>query len=81
MSNLPWLKYQSHKVVEAARIVEIGSNGTIYVEPHPGQREVFDPTEDAMCKHAVVGAWALKYPDGFRSIHPASFPSNYTEVG
>ncbi len=52
---------------------------TIMVDPGTGVFEPFQPTMLDMRNHAEVGAWAMVYPDGFKSISPArAFTEGYT---
>ena len=87
-----WPKYESHKIVQAAkitRIEEINSGSgigilqvrIIWVRPDGAPEEEFVPTEPAMVARAEVGGYAMLYPDGFKSISPAkAFEDGYTRV-
>lgn len=81
-----WPKYESHKIVQAAKIVSINDdNGEgenfFWVDPGTGTWEKFSPTEPGMFKRAGVGDWAMLYPDGFRSVSPAkAFEEGYKPV-
>ncbi len=79
MSN--WPRYESHKIVQAAKIVSI-ADGVIYVDPHgSAEPEVFEPSVDGMAAKAEVGGYAILYPDGFKSISPAkAFEEGYTRA-
>lgn len=88
MSN--WPKYESHKIVQAAKIVRIedpsgGPSGlqvrVIWVSVDDGPEEIFDPTVPGMREKAEVGGYAMLYSDGFKSISPAKqFEEGYTRV-
>lgn len=87
-----WPKYESHKVVEAARIVNVSRVGDtdspgvwtvtgIKVDPGNGEIEEFWPTQNDMAAQSAVGCYAVRYADGFRSISPANaFEEGYTRV-
>lgn len=60
-----WPKYDSHKVVQAAKIVnfetrESGSRVCAIVDPGNGALEVFIPSVAEMLDETEVGGWALK---------------------
>lgn len=85
-----WPKYQSHKIVRAAKIVAVHDDGDgvtfLWVDPGTGNLEKFIPTEAAMLARAQVGGYAVVYDDNdFRSVTPkAPFEEGYTaleEVG
>lgn len=72
-----WPEYTSHKIVQAARIVWVSTEATpgavrqIHVDPNEdGVVEPFECTVPAMANQAVVGGYAIKYADGYRSISP-----------
>jgi hypothetical protein len=76
-----WPEYESHKVVRAAKIVDITRTPddelVIWVGDYPYER--FGPTVDAMAEKAEIGGYAVVYPDGFKSISPAkAFEEGYT---
>ena len=86
----PWPKYTCRKIVQATPIVWIGEilanmlvnvklPAVILVEPYgDGVWEAFLPTEPAMIEHAEVGAYAVVYDDGYRSVSPkAAFEAGY----
>lgn len=79
-----WPKYESHKIVQAAKIVAFDTRDTggricAIVDPGTGELEVFKPTVAEMLEKAEFGSWAMLYPDGFRSISPAKqFEDGYT---
>lgn len=84
-----WPYYESHKVVQAAKIVRVEeierNSGTthvvaIWVKPSDdAPEERFQPTHQSMHDVARVGGWAMLYPDGFKSISPAkAFEEGYT---
>lgn len=83
-----WPQYESHKVIRAARIVVLRESGPedsrsreIWVDPGDGTRELFTPSVAAMAFQAEVGGWAIKYNDGFRSVHPMrGFEQDYRLV-
>lgn len=85
-----WPKYESHKIVQAAKITRlefdlaggrIGPVTKIYVDPGDGTEEAFWPTIDDMAQKAETGGWAILYPDGFKSISPAKqFEEGYTLI-
>jgi hypothetical protein len=80
-----WPKYESHKVVRAAKIFDIVDSGgvlTVLVKPY-GDHEVeaFHPTEPAMVSRAEIGGYAVIYEDGYKSISPAkAFEEGYRPV-
>lgn len=82
-----WPLYKSHKVVRAVPIVQIEESidgarrKIIWVQAEGCDREPFMPTKPQMEDEAKVGAWALCYEDGFRSIHPSSFLKDYDLLG
>ena len=79
-----WPKYESHKVVRAAKIVNQerdASGNVIAVEIvlPDGTKEWFKATVPDMTARATMGDWAMVYPDGFKSISPAkAFEDGYT---
>lgn len=87
-----WPKYESHKVVRAAKIVGVlahddgGGVYKIYVRPAGAEYdnapiEEFFPTVDEMADKAEAGAWAVVYDDGYRSVSPAkAFEEGYRKV-
>ena len=81
-----WPKYESHKIVQAAKIVAIAEHDgvlSIMVRPYGDDRlERFVPTEDAMILRAEVGGYAVIYPpDGYKSVSPAkAFEDGYTLI-
>jgi hypothetical protein len=81
-----WPKYESHKVVQAAKIIsthnDFGEGGRfLWVDPGTGVLEKFSPTVDAMFDKAEVGGYAMLYPDGFKSVSPKqAFEDGYTVV-
>lgn len=88
MTTEHWPKFQSHKVVRAAKIVAIHDDGEgpdfLWVDPGTGTLEQFVPTERAYLGRAQVGGYAVIYDndDGeFRSVSPkAAFEDGYKEV-
>jgi len=81
-----WPKYESHKVVQAAKIVSIHNDNNegeyfLWVDPGTGILEKFATSVSGMMDKAEVGGWAMLYPDGFRSVSPAkAFEEGYTKV-
>lgn len=82
-----WPKYESHKVVQAAKIVEFdlqnGKRVCALVDNVADEvlLERFHPTHAAMLEDAQIGDWAMLYPDDFRSISPAkAFEEGYRKV-
>lgn len=79
-----WPKYESHKIVQAARIVNREHDATgevisVEVVLPSGEKEWFAATVPAMTAKAQIGDWAMLYPDGFKSISPAKqFEEGYT---
>jgi hypothetical protein len=68
-----WPGYQSVKKVYAlpiAEVQEVGHERFIWVINN-GVRQRFIPSEPGLASRAVVGAYAIIYEDGFRSISPA----------
>lgn len=86
-----WPRYESHKVVRAAKIVgveikHVGGEIVLWVRPD-GQEfdnariEQFEPNMAEMKERARVGDWAMLYPDGYKSVSPAkAFEEGYTVV-
>lgn len=78
-----WPKYESHKIVQAARIVTLVPDGDgncvgVMVDPGTGVEEEFHPSIAGMLENAEIGGWAMLYPDGYRSISPAkAFEEGY----
>lgn len=78
-----WPKYQSHKIIQAAKIVAVHNDfgegqHFFWVDPGTGSLEKFIPTEAEMLNRAGVGDYAMLYPDGSRSVCPkASFEDGY----
>ena len=79
-----WPRYQSHKIVQAAKIVAVtvhlGRVTAMDVRPvEGGPTEQFMPTQEGMADRVGVGDWAMLYPDGFKSVSPAkAFEEGYT---
>lgn len=81
-----WPKYESHKVVQAAKIVGVLANddgGGVYgilVRADSAERnEEFWPSTGQMAQEAEAGAYAVLYSDGYKSISPAkAFEEGYT---
>lgn len=88
MSECAWPQYESHKVVQAARIVGIArdddDNIVLWVRPDGDDTrdlERFDTTVKAMMAQAMVGGYAMRYPDGFKSVSPEkAFEEGYTRI-
>lgn len=70
-------QYKSHKVVEAAKIAEVGDRGLILVGEHP-----IYPSAGYFEKHKPqAGGYFVRYPDGYESFSPAeAFESGYTDL-
>ena len=81
-----WPKYESHKVVQAAKIIVVDDRPTgriilVRVDGTDDELEQFEPSVPGMAEKAEVGGWAMLYPDGFKSISPArAFEEGYTRV-
>ena len=82
-----WPRYESHKIVQAAKIVGFHATEGIgrmsaTVDPGDGGPVMqFIPTHRVMMEKAEVGDWAMLYKDGFRSISPAkAFEEGYRKV-
>ena len=79
-----WPKYESHKIVQAAKIVNQqrdaeGQVVSVEVILPDGGKEWFQATVPAMTAKANIGDWAMLYLDGFKSISPAkAFEEGYT---
>lgn len=78
-----WPKYESHKIVQAAKIIGIVGHGAelhLLVAPTDNAScESFQATEPSMTARAKIGDWAMLYPDGFKSVSPAkAFEEGYT---
>lgn len=86
MTDCTWPRYESHKIVQAATIVGVARDEddgyVIWVRPDPeGEMERFEPSIHAMAQTAEPGAYAMVYPDGFRSISPKkAFDEGYRKV-
>lgn len=69
-----WRRYESHKIVRAAQVVEItrdaDDNRIIWVDPGTGNRERFEPSVSAMADTALVGSWAIFFDDEHKSVSP-----------
>ncbi len=73
-----WPQYQSRKIIQAMPITGITPEGVVLVG---AKHEPFFPTERGMAKRAEVGGYAMRYPDGFKSISPKKqFEDGYTMV-
>lgn len=84
-----WPKYESHKVVRAAKVVGVVADdegGPVYqilvrAEYDNAPVEQFFPTVGEMADKAEAGAWAVVYDDGYRSVSPAkAFEEGYRKV-
>lgn len=81
-----WPKYESHKIVQAAKIVGFDTRDTggricAMVDPGDGVPVPFKPTVGEMLDESNVGDWAMLYPDGYRSISPArAFEDGYSKI-
>lgn len=82
-----WPKYQSHKVIQANRIVafEVTTDGVrafaLVRDPETSDLEQFKPTIAEMLVKAQIGDYAMLYPDGFKSVCPeAQFEDGYSNV-
>ena len=80
-------EYQSHKIVQAAKILEIIQNPNEFVLVLEGQSDTESVSKEWMAKHSdnqekdLVGGYFITYPDGYQSWSPAeSFEGGYTEV-
>ena len=86
MTDCTWPKYESHKIVQAATIVGVARDDedrkVIWVRPDPeSEPERFEPSVHAMAGTAEVGAYAITYPDGFKSISPKkAFDEGYRKI-
>ena len=95
MSDEPtstWPKYESHKIVRAAKIVSIHNDFGqgeyfLWVDPGTGKLEKFTTSVLIMMVKAEVGGWAVIYepdeknPAGYRSVSPRkAFEEGYTKV-
>jgi len=82
MPHDTWPRYQSYKIVHAAKIVRVSEDDEgrkyLVVAPTEGAEEPFHTTELAMMDRAEVGGYAVVYHDGFRSVSPAeAFETGY----
>lgn len=80
-----WKKYQSHRIVQAAPIWNIEESAgrlNVFVKPYDDHTmELFEPTEPGMKGRCEAGDYAIRYPDGYRSVCPkAQFEEGYAEV-
>jgi hypothetical protein len=82
-----WPEYMSHKIVQAALIVDIKLGVSpddvpvLLVQPKGGKVEEFSPTEPGMARRAEVGGYALRYEDGFKSVSPKkAFEEGYSAI-
>ena len=80
-----WPRFQSHKVIRAAKIVGVvhdtstGDITSLSVRAGDGAPEGFTPTQAGMEGRVSIGDYALIYPDGFKSVSPAqSFEEGYS---
>lgn len=88
MTTDHWPKYQSHKIIQAAKIVSIHNDfgqgeHFLWVDPGTGVLEKFAPTELGMLDRAEVGGYAVSYDGGkFLSVSPKeAFDGGYTLKG
>ena len=58
----------------------LGEEALLFVEPEAGRAmEEFVPTEPGMANRVTVGDYAVRYPDGFKSVSPQkAFTDGYT---
>ena len=72
-------KYQSHKVVRAAKIVQVNADNTMELEVRPGMIVAVTPAEKMFARYRpVAGDFYVVYEDGFASISPrAAFEEGY----
>jgi hypothetical protein len=80
MSN--WPKYESHKVVQAMRIVsyKYDSDGTM-IAAVTEDGDDFVPALPEMMNRSSPGDWAMLYQDGYKSVSPKkAFEDGYTRV-
>jgi hypothetical protein len=83
-----WPKYDSHKVVQAAKIVSIQRTPDgrtiehlVVLPDNGGPPEHFMPTQAGMESRVGIGDYAILYLDGFKSVSPAKpFEEGYTRV-
>jgi hypothetical protein len=78
-----WPHYQSHRIVQAARIVGFNADRSkaIVQARKDGPEEEFAPSVPAMLEKAEINGFAMHYDDGFRSIIPqAAFESGYRQT-
>lgn len=81
-----WPKYQSNKIVQAAKIVSFdwcGSGRRICARIDPGNDDIdiFQPSETVVLDKASVGDYAVIYADGYKSISPAAtFEDGYVKI-
>lgn len=81
-----WPKYESHKIVQAAKVIEVlegpgamASNRVLMVDPGTGILEPFQCSQASMHSAVEIGWYAILYPDGFRSASPPdTFEDGYT---
>jgi hypothetical protein len=77
-----WPRYESHKIVQAAKIVGFDTRdtgGRVCAIVEGG--ETFVPKQGVMLAEATVGDYAVIYEDGYKSISPAkAFEAGYTRV-
>lgn len=75
--------YQSHKRVHAARILEVGNDDRMMLEPPAGSAVLSVSPSDRMFARyrPVPGDYYVVYDDGYAAISPrAAFESGYTLV-
>jgi len=83
-----WPKYASHKIVQAAKVVDVVRDGgnpeiilKLIVDPGDGQLEEFECTHLSMTMAGGIGGWAMLYPDGFKSFSPSKqFEESYARI-
>jgi hypothetical protein len=78
-----WPRYESHKIVQARRIVGFfntpDTGGRVCGIVEGGER--FAPIQNVMLEAANVGDYAVIYEDGYKSISPAkAFEEGYRKV-
>lgn len=73
-----WPKYKSRKIVEAMPIASINADKTNLIL---ASGEDFQTTVPGMMQQAEVGGYAIRYPDGFKSVSPmAPFVEGYIAI-
>lgn len=74
-------KYKCHKVVEAAKILNIRRESFSIVLLLDDSEHIEISHDSDLCDRVEVGGYFVKYADGYESFSPAkAFEEGYTEI-